>query len=299
MRSGKETCEAAGFKVAAAPVLHASRAARWGNRKLTLAAFVLAVAALAAVVAAGFLAADAATATDFAQKNLAPSLAHPFGTDWMGRDMLLRTLAGLSTSVLVGLLAAGASSVIALVLGAVAALGGKKADAVVTWLIDLMMGIPHIVLLILISFALGKGFWGVTIGVALTHWPSLARILRAEILQCKTSDFVTAASRLGAGRLAIAARHMVPYVLPQFVVGLVLLFPHAILHEAAITFLGFGLPPEMPAIGIILSEAMGYLSAGLWWLAVFPGLALVACVMLFDTVGESLRKLVDPVHAQE
>lgn len=87
---------------------------------------------------------------------------------------------------------------------------------------------------------------------------------------------------------------MVPYVLPQFVVGLVLLFPHAILHEAAITFLGFGLPPEMPAIGIILSEAMGYLSAGLWWLAVFPGLALVVCVMLFDVVGTSLRKLVEP-----
>ena len=92
---------------------------------------------------------------------------------------------------------------------------------------------------------------------------------------------------------------MVPYVLPQFVVGLVLLFPHAILHEAAITFLGFGLPPEMPAIGIILSEAMGYLSAGLWWLAVFPGLALVTCVMLFDVVGTSLRKLVDPAYAQE
>ena len=178
-------------------------------------------------------------------------------------------------------------------------LRGKKADAVVTWLIDLMLGIPHIVLLILISFALGKGFWGVTIGVALTHWPSLARILRAEILQCASSDFVAAAARLGAGRLAIAARHMVPYVLPQFVVGLVLLFPHAILHEAAITFLGFGLPPEMPAIGIILSEAMGYLSAGLWWLAVFPGLALVICVMLFDVVGTSLRKLVDPAYAQE
>ena len=162
-----------------------------------------------------------------------------------------------------------------------------------------MMGIPHIVLLILISYALGKGFWGVTIGVALTHWPSLARILRAEILQCASSDFVAAAARLGAGRLAISARHMVPYVLPQFVVGLVLLFPHAILHEAAITFLGFGLPPEMPAIGIILSEAMGYLSAGLWWLAVFPGLALVVCVMLFDVVGTSLRKLVDPAYAQE
>ena len=299
MRSGKETCEAAGFKVAAAPVLHASRAARWGNRKLTLAAFVLAVAALAAVVAAGFLAADAATATDFAQKNLAPSLAHPFGTDWMGRDMLLRTLAGLSTSVLVGLLAAGASSVIALVLGAVAALGGKKADAVVTWLIDLMMGIPHIVLLILISYALGRGFWGVTIGVAATHWPSLTRVVRAEVLQCRESGFVAVAGKLGVSKAAIAVRHMLPFVLPQFLVGLILLFPHAILHEAAVTFLGFGLSPEQAAIGNILSESMSYLTAGMWWLAVFPGLALIGTVALFDVAGSNLRKLLDPHSAQE
>ena len=282
-----------------ANVLHRPRKARVGNRKLTLAAMVFAVAALAAVVVAGVLATDAATATDFAQTNLAPSPAHPFGTDWMGRDMLLRTLAGLSTSVLVGLLAATVSSVIALVMGAVAALGGKKADAVVTWLIDLMMGIPHIVLLILISFALGKGFWGVAIGVAVTHWPSLTRVLRAEILQCKQSAFVAVARKLGQSPARIATRHMLPYVLPQFLVGLILLFPHAILHEAAVTFLGFGLPPEQPAIGVILSESMGYLSAGMWWLAVFPGLALIATVLLFDLAGSSLRKLVDPHSAQE
>ncbi|MFR8300395.1 MAG: ABC transporter permease [Gordonibacter urolithinfaciens] len=294
-----DVADPTGSKVVAAPVLYASRAARWGNRKLTLAAFVAAVVALAAIVVAGLLVTDAATATDFAQKNLAPSLAHPFGTDWMGRDMLLRTLAGLSMSVLVGLLAAGASSVIALVLGAVAALGGKKADAVVTWLIDLMMGIPHIVLLILISFALGKGFWGVTIGVAVTHWPSLARVVRAEILQCRESTFVAVARKLGQSPLRIALKHMVPYVLPQFIVGLILLFPHAILHEAAVTFLGFGLPPEQPAIGVILSESMAYLSAGMWWLAVFPGLALIATVLLFDVAGSNLRKLIDPHSSQE
>ena len=285
--------------IAATPILHAPRAARVGNRRLTLAVFVLAVAALAGVVVAGVAAGDAATATDFAQKNLAPSLAHPFGTDWMGRDMLLRTLAGLSTSVLVGLLAATVSALIALVLGTAAALGGKRVDAAVTWLIDLMMGIPHIVLLILISFALGKGFWGVTIGVAVTHWPSLARVVRAEVLQLKESTFVAAARKLGQGSASIAARHMLPYVLPQFIVGLILLFPHAILHEAAVTFLGFGLPPEQPAIGVILSESMAHLSAGMWWLAVFPGLALVATVLLFDAAGSSLRKLVDPHSAQE
>ncbi len=281
------------------PVLHVPRKVRLGNRKLTLAAFVFAVAALAAVVVAGIAVGDAATATDFAQKNLAPSFAHPFGTDWMGRDMLLRTLAGLSTSVLVGLLAATVSAVIALVLGTAAALGGKGVDAAVTWLIDLMMGIPHIVLLILISFALGKGALGVTIGVAVTHWPSLARVVRAEVLQLKGSTFVAAARKLGQGPASIAVRHMLPYVLPQFIVGLILLFPHAILHEAAVTFLGFGLPPEQPAIGVILSESMAYLSAGMWWLAVFPGLALMATALLFDAAGSSLRKLVDPHSAQE
>lgn len=289
----------AAVDICEAPVLSAPRTGRLPNRKRSVALAAAGAVLLAVVIIAGLLLQPAAQATDFAAKSLAPSLAHPFGTDWMGRDMLCRTLAGLSTSVLVGLGAALSSALIALLLAAAAALGPRWADAAVSWLVDLMMGIPHIVLLILISYALGKGFWGVTIGVALTHWPSLTRVLRAEILQCRNADYVTAAARLGQSRLAIAARHMLPYVLPQFVVGLVLLFPHAILHEAAVTFLGFGLPPEMPAIGIVFSESMGYLSAGLWWLAVFPGVALVLVVMLFDAVGESLRKLVDPASAQE
>lgn len=280
-------------------VLHAPVQRSRGNRATTLAACIVAVCALAIVVASGLVLYGQATATDFTAKNLAPSLAHPFGTDWMGRDMLSRTLAGLSTSVLVGLLAATVSSVIALVLGCAAALGGKRVDAVISWLIDLMMGVPHIVLLVLISYAIGKGFWGVTIGVAVTHWPSLARVVRVEVLQCRESKFVEVARKLGQSPARIALRHMVPYVLPQFVVGLILLFPHAILHEAAITFLGFGLPPEQPAIGVILSESMSYLSTGAWWLAVFPGLALMATVLLFDVAGQSLRKLLDPHTAQK
>ena len=113
-------------------ILHAPRASRVGNRKRTLAAFIVALVALALVVGVGAAVSSSATLTDFSAKNLAPSLQHPFGTDWMGRDMFLRTLAGLSTSVLVGLFAAGVSSLIALVLGAAAALGGKKIDAAIT-----------------------------------------------------------------------------------------------------------------------------------------------------------------------
>lgn len=290
---------------AAEPSLHEPPARHDNNRRRALAGIVAALVVLAAVVVAGHALAPAATATDFSAKSLAPSLGlggapvHPFGTDWMGRDMLACTLVGLSTSVFVGLFAAACSSVIALVLGAVAALGGRVADAVVSWLIDLVMGIPHIVLLILVSYALGRGFWGVTVAVALTHWPSLARVLRAEILQLRRRPYLELSRALGVSRVRVAFDHMLPAVLPQLLVGLVLMFPHAILHEASITFLGFGLSPDEPAIGVILSEAMRYLSAGSWWLAVFPGLALLLVVLAFDRLGTLLRRLVDARSVQE
>ena len=269
-----------------------------GGRRAWLAGCVLAVVALVCVAVAGTLLAPAAGATDFAQKNLAPCAAHPFGTDWMGRDMLARTLAGIATSLAVGTLSAAVSSVIALALATVAALGGPRADAVVSWLIDLVMGIPHLILIILVSYALGRGAVGVTVGVALTHWPSLTRVLRAEIMQLRAQPFMACSRALGISGMRMALTHAVPYVLPQYLVGLVLLFPHAILHEASITFLGFGLSPEQPAIGVILSEAMGYLTAGSWWLAVFPGLVLLLVVLMFDRMGSGLRRLVSPQGVQ-
>lgn len=272
--------------------LHAPRArGLLGGRRALLAGALVALAVLVAAVFAGALSAERASATDFTATNLAPCLEHPFGTDWMGRDMLARTLAGLSTSVVVGAVSAAVSSVIALVLAAASALGGPRVDAVVGWLIDLIMGVPHIVLLILVSYALGRGAAGVCVGVALTHWPSLTRVLRAEIMQLRAQPFMACSRALGVSGVRLALTHALPCVLPQFLVGLVLLFPHAILHEASITFLGFGLSPEQPAIGVILSEAMGYLTSGAWWLAVFPGAALLAVVLMFDRVGSALRRL--------
>lgn len=270
---------------------------RVNGRVLTACMFGLAVVFLAAVTAAGWGFSEEALVTDFSRKNLAPGIPYLFGTDWLGRDMFLRTLTGLSMSIRIGILAAGVSSVLALILGTLAATMGKTVDAVITWVIDLVMGIPHILLLILISYALGKGFKGVVVGVALTHWTSLARVIRGEVLQLKEALYIRAARKLGAGRLEIAWKHMFPHLFPQFLVGLILTFPHAILHEASITFLGFGLSPEQPAIGIILSESMKYLAMGKWWLALFPGLLLVLTVMLFDVAGEGLRKLLDPGSA--
>lgn len=262
------------------------------QRALILSAFAALV--LLVVTVAGLLFADAAVVTDFSRKNLAPCLAYPFGTDWMGRDMLARTLTGLSLSIRIGVLTAAVSAVVALAVGTAAATLGRRVDAVLSWCIDLVMGIPHILLVMLISLAFGKGFVGVVAGVSLSHWTSLARLLRGEVLQLRGAPYVLTAEKLGRTKLQVARDHLLPHLLPQFLTGLILLFPHAILHEASVTFLGFGLSSEQPAIGVILSESMSYLTTGKWWLAFFPGLALVATVALFALLGDRLRRILDP-----
>ena len=258
-----------------------------------------AVALLAAVTMAGLHWQEEAVKTDFTRKNLAPSLQYPFGTDWMGRDMFVRTVTGLSLSIRIGILTAAASAAIAFLLGLSAAVMGRFVDGAVLMVIDLVMGIPHMLLLILISVACGRGFLGVVIGIALTHWASLARLIRGEVLQLKESNYVKIARKQGKGRFYIAFCHMAPNLVPQFITGLILMFPHAILHEASITFLGFGLSPEKPAIGIILSESMKYLVMGKWWLALFPGLLLVAAVLLFHYIGQAVCRFIDPGSVHE
>lgn len=259
----------------------------------------LCLAYFTALVAAAWAMGDAGLATDFLHRKLAPGWDYPFGTDWLGRDMLVRTVKGLCRSLGIGLLAATVSSVVSAVLGTLSATMGKKTDALVTTLIDLVMATPHLVLLILVSFACGGGATGVIIAVAVSHWTRLARIIRAEILQLKQAEFVMVSRKLGRSPWWIARKHMLPHIAPQFTIGLILLFPHAILHSAGLTFLGFGLSPHNPSIGILLSESMRHISTGYWWLAILPGLSLLVTVKLFDVLGNSLRVITDPKTSQE
>lgn len=267
------------------------------QRRRTFFLLTLTLAFLLLIGISGALLEPQSMLSDLSQKNLPPSLEHPFGTDVLGRDMLFRTLAGLSRSIQVGLVTAFCSTILALLLGLLSALGGKWLSSAISFLTDLVLGVPHILLLLLISYACGKGFWGVALGVTLSHWPSLSRVLRAELLQVKDSGYVQAARKLGASPLKIVRDHLLPHLFPQLLAGLILLFPHAILHEASITFLGFGLPPDQAAIGSILSESMQYLSLGYWWLAIFPGLLLLFSILLFDLLGEAARRLLDPASA--
>ena len=228
-----------------------------------------------------------------------PSWEHLFGTDALGRDIFMRTLKGMAVSMTVGIAASVISAVIAVLVGIAAATGSKYVDAVINWFIDLVMGVPHTILIILISFVLGRGLKGLLIGIAVTHWCSLARLIRGEVLQLRSRQYVAVSRKLGKSGGWILTHHLLPHLVPQFFVGLILMLPHAILHEASVSFLGFGLSPEQPAIGIILSESMRYISTGMWWPAVLPGMVLVMIVLLVDKLGEQLRMIMDPYSAQE
>ena len=269
------------------------------NRRGRTGLLLLSVlAVLVAIALSGALLGGRAMETDFTRLNLAPGPSAPLGTDWMGRDMLSRTLAGLSLSIRIGALTACVSAALSLLLGVLAALS-RRLDALISWCVDLFLGIPHILLVMLISLAFGRGFVGVVAGVSLSHWPSLARLVRGEVLQLRQAPYLRAAEKLGVSPINIVRLHLLPHLLPQFLTGLILQFPHAILHEASVTFLGFGLSSEQPAIGVILSESMRYLTTGRWWLALFPGLALVGVVALFAALGEQVRKLLDPASVHE
>ena len=232
-------------------------------------------------------------------KNLMPSLQHLFGTDWLGRDMFTRTMKGLRLSLAVGIFATVISVAVATLLGTAAAIFGKKIDEVISWLIDLFIGMPHLIFMILICYIVGGGIRGIVIGVAMTHWTSLARVVRAEVLQIKSAEYIQLSQSYGKSAWYIARKHVMPSVFPQIMIGSFLMFPHVILHEAALTFLGFGLSPQTPAVGIILSEAMSHLSTGQWWLILFPGMLLILVAKSFDNIGEQLRILLDPASSNE
>lgn len=263
-------------------------------RKEVIVSISLSIIYISIVLILSFSLGEEGLNTSSELRSLTPSLRHLFGTDWMGRDMLTRTMKGLSFSLSVGIIGAFLGVFIAILLGILAAVGGQKVDSVISWTIDMFIGMPHLVFMILISFAVGKGAKGVIIATALTHWPALARVIRNEVTNVKNKDYVQLSKNLGKSNYFIVRNHIMPAILPQIIVGFLLLFPHVILHEASMTFLGFGLSAQEASIGIILSEAAKHISLGDWWLVVLPGLALILLVKSFDNIGESLRILYDP-----
>ena len=269
----------------------------FGIREKTILSLIIFAVFFITILVAGSMIDPEKFSIDLINKNQSPSIMHIFGTDWIGRDMFFRTLKGLSISMKIGVLSSIISGIIAVILGIIGPTCGKRVDGVITWFIDLVLSVPHTLIIILISMAAGGGLKGIVLGVSLTHWTSLTRVIRAEVMQIKEAEYTKIARNFGKSSFYIAKNHILPHIIPQLLVGIVLIFPHAILHESSVTFLGFGLQSHEPAIGIILSESMKYLTSGKWWLSFFPGLSLVLVSIMVDNMGKKLWKLIDPKTA--
>lgn len=263
-------------------------------RKKTILLIFISLLFLSFIYIRGAMIDDKDLAVDFANKLQGPSTDHLFGTDANGRDMALRTIKGLSNSLTIGMIGSLSSLLIALIFSLLLTVGSKRIDKLVNFIIDIFLSIPHMMFLILISVATGRGQIGVILGIALTHWTGLTRLLRGEILELKNENYIKISRAMGKSKFYIFINHILPHIGGQIIVGLILLFPHAILHESAISFLGFGLSLSTPSIGIILSESMKYLLQGHWYLAFFPGLLLCLVVYAINLLGENLGNLIDP-----
>lgn len=238
-------------------------------------------------------------AVDLSAKFQAPSWAHPFGTDDVGRDLLLRCVYGLRVSLLVGLVAALVATVIGTAVGAAAGALGGWTDRVVMRAVDTLSSIPHLLLGIFIVAMFRPGVWPVVVSVAVTHWLSTARIVRAEVLSLRGRPFVDAAVSGGASRWRVGVRHLVPGVLPQAGLAAVLMVPHAMWHESALSFLGLGLPSHQASLGNLVQTARGSLLAGDWWPTLFPGLLLIIPTLAIAGLAGAWRDRRSPRRRSE
>ncbi|OCC12412.1 ABC transporter permease [Streptomyces sp. PTY087I2] len=238
-------------------------------------------------------------AVDLANKLDPPSLAHPFGTDDVGRDLLLRCVYGLRVSLLVGLVAALTATVIGTAIGALAGAFSGWVDRIVMRVVDTLSSIPHLLLGIFIVAMFRPGVWPVIISVALTHWISTARIVRSEVLSLRSRPFIDAAVSGGASRTRVIVRHLLPGVLPQAGLAAVLMVPHAMWHESALSFLGLGLPAHQASLGNLVQSARGSLLAGDWWPTLFPGLFLIIPTLALAGLAGAWRDRINPRRKSE
>jgi peptide/nickel transport system permease protein len=218
---------------------------------------------------------------------------HLLGTDTLGRDVASRLLYGARVSLVVGFSAVVVAGALGLLLGLVSGYYGGRLDDLLMRLGDVQLAFPALVLAIAVLAVVGSGLLNIVLVLGVTGWVTYARIARGETLSLRHREFVEGARALGAGDAAILWRHVLPNVLPSITVVATFSVARTIIAEASLSFLGLGLPPPAPSWGAMLDEGRNYLTTG-WWLALFPGLAILAVVLGINVVGDWLRDALDP-----
>ena len=227
-------------------------------------------------------------------QTLPPSGSHLMGTDLVSRDVFSRVLHGARISLSIGMLAVLLSVTVGTVYGAIAGFLGGAADAVMMRIIDAFLSIPRILLLIMVTALWGQlSVMSLIILIGLTGWFGVTRVVRAEVMSVSAREFTLSARSLGAGRLRVLGRHVLPNVLAPVIVAATLGIGNVIILEAGLSFLGLGIQPPTASWGSIIQDGAHQVAAH-WWVSLFPGLAIVATVMAFNALGEGLRDALDP-----
>jgi peptide/nickel transport system permease protein len=215
------------------------------------------------------------------------------GTDRYGRDVLSQLIIGTRVSLSVGFISVAISLLIGIFLGAIAGYFGGYVDALISWFINVVWAVPTLLLVIAITFALGKGFWQVFVAVGLTMWVEVARVVRGQFMSLREKEFVEAARALGYRNFRIIFRHILPNAMAPVIVISAANFASAILLEAGLSFLGIGVQPPMPSWGSMIKENYAYILLDYAYLAILPGIAIMIMVLAFMLIGNGLRDALD------
>ena len=231
--------------------------------------------------------------SDLAANLQFPSLAHPFGTDPIGRDELSLIIFGARTSLLVGFSVQLISFGIGLPLGALAGIRGGWFDFVVTRLLEVMTAFPGFLFAIFLMSLLGTGMLNVILAIGATSWIEVCRLTRGQFLALREREFVVAARSYGADDWRVILRHLLPHALPPLIIMLALGIPNAIFAEAGLSFLGVGINDPIPSWGKMVSDSLGYIRV-YWYMGLFPTLTIALAMLSFNFVGDGLRDALDP-----
>ena len=231
--------------------------------------------------------------TDYKAKLQSPSAAHPFGTDQFGRDQWARIWYGTRISLLIGLVAALLNLFIGVIYGAVSAMIGGKVDAVMQRIIEILVGVPHLIIVILFMMILPPGVGTIVIAMSITGWVNMARLVRAQILKLKNQEFVLAARLLGTRGWKMILKHLVPNTVSVIVIQIMFAIPSAIFTEAFLSFIGVGLAAPKASLGVLINDGYKMLRAAHYML-IFPAVAIILIMVCFSILGDGLRDALDP-----
>jgi peptide/nickel transport system permease protein len=230
---------------------------------------------------------------DIEKSLLAPSRAHIFGTDYLGRDMFSRIIYGGRISLSIGFIAVGIALIIGVTVGSIAGYYGGVTDSMLMRIVDIMLCFPSFFLILAVVAMLEPGILNIMIIIGITGWMGVARLIRAEILSLKEREFILASRALGASDFRIITRHLIPNAIAPVLVSAVLGVAGAVLLESSLSFLGLGVQPPTPSWGNILMD--GKASLGVcWWPMFFPGVFILITVLGYNLLGEGLREYFDP-----